>query len=64
MYKSQENYQTLFKIPVIEVKNRLFEADIPASINYLNENFANMSIMVIMKQEVQSTLIFLNKGWS
>ena len=40
-------------------KNWLFEADIPTSISNLNENFANMSIMVIMKQEVQSVLTFL-----
>ena len=39
--------------------NRRFWADIAALLNYLNETFAKRSIMVIMKQEVQSVLTFL-----
>jgi hypothetical protein len=37
---------------VIQAGTGVFWADIATLLNYLNENFANMSIMVIMKQEV------------
>jgi len=58
-HKSQLNYGTLSILFCDSGRNRRFWADIPTLLNYLNEYFTKRSIMVIMKQEVQSALTFL-----
>lgn len=56
--KSQEDYRA-FIIFYDPGQNRRFWADINTLLNYLNENFTNRPIMVIMKQEVEWVLTFL-----